>query len=398
MPRRVVKLRVVSLFCGAGFADAALYRAAEAEGIEVEVVAAYDSWAEAVKVYNANLHPVAQVVDVKALRRAALPPHDLIIGGPPCQDHSLAGLRRCQCNTGGPVAPRCRLADFVRLAGDGPYLMENVAPRLIPASFSVKLNAFDFGDVTTRKRWFYSNYLLHIIETPGPRRFRDIRDHEADRVAIGKRAPNRPVSVISEDGALGGLTAGSFHGTLNNDSGVRQNMIAVMTHRPRTNETGCEPYATYVEDDGAMGSLNAGGYVIDSRKVNGQSRPTQDDDALCSLTSGKGGVSGYLKVGLRGHSASASASAFEDDEPIGSLVSNSWHGNELDKPGPGVRCPSILEMARSHSISDSWDWAGATKTNIGKMIVNGWPIGLGTAVLRSGLRAVAYDALMRGES
>ena len=75
----------------------------------------------------------------------------------------------------------------MRLAGDSPYVMENVVSRLINAPWSEKLCAADFGDVTSRKRWFYSNYLLHVIPTPGPRRIRDIRDHAEDERVLKKR-------------------------------------------------------------------------------------------------------------------------------------------------------------------------------------------------------------------
>jgi site-specific DNA-cytosine methylase len=331
-------IRVVSLFCGIGASDLGLYAAARDLGIDVEVVDAIDSWPAAVAVYNANLpHPVARVADVKTMTRADLPPHDLVIGGPPCQPFSLAGKRQ------GHDDPRNCLPDFLRLAGDGPWLMENVISRLVNAPYCVKLNAFDFGDVTTRKRWFYSSHLLHVLETPGPRRFGDIRDHEADRTAIGRRAAS---GVYAETDVLGGLTAHAWHGH----------------------------------------DVRGGAKLVE---IPGQSRPTQDDEPLGTLTSGKGGSTGFLKVGLRGHSASASASAFEDDEPIGSLVSNSWHGNELDKLGPSVRCPSIIEMARAHSIPDSFDWAGATKTARGKMIANSWPVGMAEAVCRAMLVAMS---------
>src|ERR1700732_5106479 len=115
-------IRVVSLFAGCGGWDSGLYRAAAELGIEVEVVAAYDSWPKAVEVYNANMpHAVAQVRDLKTMQRNELPPHDLVIGGPPCQDHSMAGKRACKCNVGGPATERCCLADFVRLAGGNEY-------------------------------------------------------------------------------------------------------------------------------------------------------------------------------------------------------------------------------------------------------------------------------------
>ncbi|MDE2468485.1 MAG: DNA cytosine methyltransferase, partial [Bradyrhizobium sp.] len=189
-------VRVVSLFAGCGNADGVVHEAAQELGVDLEVVAAFDSWPKAVEVYNANLpHPVAQVRDLKAMQRVeilALRP-DLIIGGPPCQDHSTARKQSCRCTEpGGYIAPRCCLLDFERLVGlrtdcVTPFVMENVRPRLINAGWSEKLCAADFGDVTNRKRWFYSNYLLHVIPTPGPLRIRDIRDHDEDARILAKR-------------------------------------------------------------------------------------------------------------------------------------------------------------------------------------------------------------------
>jgi site-specific DNA-cytosine methylase len=325
-----------------------------------------------------------------------------------CQDHSLAGKRACSCNVGGPVAERCCLADFMRLAGGSAWLMENVRPRLIRDGWSEQFCAADFGDVTSRKRWFYSSHLLHVFKTPGPRRFGDIRDHDADAKAIDKRGrydPRRfgakfgigdgeiPGSVCGnthlggggtlveirpgagariaadDDAILGSVTADSWHGTKMGGT----SMVAMRSYP--------QPYTERLED-GVLGSVTS--HTHDQPLRAGQAKPTQADDVLGSLTAGKCGSTGFLKVGLRGHSASA----FEDDEVLGSVVSNSWHGNELGKLGPSVRCPSLLEMARAHSIPDSWDWAGVTKTQRGQIIANGWPIGMGTALCEAMLRAI----------
>lgn len=292
-------IRAVSLFCGIGGSDLGLYAAADELGVPVEVVDAIDSWEPAVRVYNANQrHPVARVADLKLLNRADLPEHDLIIGGPPCQPFSVAGKRE------GHSDKRNCLPDFIRLAGDAPYIMENVVARLINAPWSEKLCAADFGDVTSRKRWFYSNYLLHVVPTPGPRRIRDIRDHDEDARVIAKR-------------------------------------------------TGCK----------------AG---------NGSGRPAKGSKAL--------------KLGLRGNSASASA--FNDDEVLGSLLANAFHANEASKL-VGCRNPSLLEMARAHSIPDSWDWAGATKTQRGQMIASSWPAMMAKAVCKAMLIALIAEREMR---
>ena len=308
-------IRVVSLFCGLGGADAGLYAAADELGIEVEFVDAIDSWGPAVAVYNANhRHPVARVADVKTLTRADLPPHDLVVGGPPCQPFSQAGKKL------GHADPRNCVPDFVRLAGIGtqdevPFIMENVKAGLINAPFVTKLCAADYGDVTSRKRWFYSNYLLHVVAAPSGRRIRDIRDHAEDARVLAKRA---------------GCKSGK-HG--------------------------------HYDSLDIMPSLTA------------------KSNSNCNMSAAA------LKLGLRGNSASASASAFEDDEVLGSILANSFHANEASKL-IGCRNPSLLEMARAHSIPDSWGWASATKTQRGQMIANSWPIGLATAVCKAMLAAL----------
>ena len=346
-------IRVVSLFCGMGNADAALYDAADELGIELRVVAAFDSWPKAVEVYNANLPPVAQVADVKTLQRSDLPPHDLVIGGPPCQPFSPAGKRK------GHDDPRNCLPDFARLAAvnesDGPaYIMENVVARLINVPWSEKLCAADFGDVTSRKRWFYSNYLLHVVKTPGPRRIRDIRDHDEDRRVLCKRAGCKAGAHTHYDDPLGTLQAHSWHG-----------------HDIR----GIEKLVGIVVRNGDLAPN-------DSRLLN-------DEDVLPSATAKPGNCNlnaAALKLGLRGNSASA----FDDDEVLGSVLAKSFHANEASKL-VWCRNPSLLERARAQSIPDSWDWCGATKTQRGLMIANSWPRGMGKAVCKAMLSALAAE-------
>lgn len=329
-------IRVVSLFCGIGAADAGLYAAARDLGIEVEVVAAIDSWGKAVEVYNANLpHPVARVADVKQLAKADLPPHDLVIGGPPCQDHSLAGARRCQCNTGGFVSPRCCLADFQRLALDTPWLMENVRARLIEAPFSLRISAKNFGDVTKRKRWFYSDHLLDVIPNPGPRRIRDIRDPAGDERWF-RRLADQPVD--RKKGDTRGVVTVSASTALLTDDDMLPSLIS---------------HAWHGRD----------------------------------LRSNTAQLLEIPLLGMRGHSASASASAFNDNEFLGSFVSNSWHGNEHSKL-TAARNPTLLEMQRAHSLPDNFDWCGAGSTARGLLIANSWPIGMATAVCRAMLVAM----------
>jgi site-specific DNA-cytosine methylase len=334
----------------------ALYRAADALGVAVEVVAAYDAWPRAVTTYQRNTkylrHSVAQVADVKAMARADLPSHDLVIGGPPCQPFSDAGKRK------GHDDPRNCIPDFVRLTEGVPYVMENVKPRLLdpyrPGYWSERFSAEKFGDVTARKRWFYSSHMLQVILTPGMRRFHHIRDVEADHAAL-ERASR----------AIPGRKRGD-------NRGARQ-MI--------------ETTALYSEGD-LLSTVKAHdwhGYDYRSAKLVaiGQSRPTQDSEVLGTLTSGKGGMSGFMKVAMRGHGSNATEIA--EGDVLSSVTAESTHA--LPQIA-GVRCVSLLEMQRAHSFPEDFDWGEATKSDRGKMIANSVPIGLGSAILRAMLIAL----------
>ncbi len=398
-----IAIRVVSLFCGMGNADAALYDAAEELGIEVHVVAAFDSWPKAVEVYNANLPPVAQVADVKSLQRSDLPPHDLVIGGPPCQPFSSAGKRK------GHDDPRNCLPHFVRLAAvnepNGPaWIMENVVARLINAPWSERLCAADYGDVTSRKRWFYSSYLLHVVKTPGARRIRDIRDHDEDRRVLCKRAGCKAGAHTHYDDALDTLDTLQAHSWHGHDIRGSGKLLEIITHRPRTNEQGVEPYATIAPNDGVFGSLTADApraysgesvtIVVRTGDTGNDAREIRDDDMLPSLTAKSNNncnmTNAALRLGLRGNSTAPTATAFDNDEVLGSLLANSCNGNRTSEL-VGYRNPSLLEMARAHSIPDAWDWCGATKTQRGQMIANSWPRGLGKAVCKAVLSALVAE-------
>ena len=95
-----------------------------------------------------------------------------------------------------------------------------------------------------------------------------------------------------------------------------------------------------------------------------------------------------LPLMIRNHSTSTRP--YSDDEPLGNLVTNTWHGNS-EKLFPGCRNPSLLEMQRAHSFPDSWDWGKITKVNKGKLIANSWPIKMGTSVFISFLTNLLQD-------
>lgn len=79
-------LTVVDLFCGAGGLSFGFKRAG------FKVLHAYDFSKSAVSTYAANFSvPVSQV---DLLQKVSLPSADVVIGGPPCQGFSSAGLRK----------------------------------------------------------------------------------------------------------------------------------------------------------------------------------------------------------------------------------------------------------------------------------------------------------------
>lgn len=83
------KLKVLSLFSGCGGLDYGFHKRSE-----FAVMKSYDSMKHAVETYNLNFIPKAEQLDVKEIMKPdfhlGFQP-DVIIGGPPCQDFSVAG-------------------------------------------------------------------------------------------------------------------------------------------------------------------------------------------------------------------------------------------------------------------------------------------------------------------
>src|ERR1043166_4831817 len=90
-PRTPLSLRTVDLFAGCGGLSLGFQKAG------FDLVAAYDNWGLALETYRANFDHEAHHLDLGKVDAAAK--HisnytpDVIIGGPPCQDFSIAGKR-----------------------------------------------------------------------------------------------------------------------------------------------------------------------------------------------------------------------------------------------------------------------------------------------------------------
>lgn len=149
----------IDLFCGAGGLSLGLTRAG------VRVLRGYDQWAPATATHRANFaHEVEEAAITPDLD---LPPADLVVGGPPCQGFSSAGLRRegdgrnSLVRTFSSLVARHRPSAFLfenvegfLTAGDGAFVFDLLEP-LIEAGYWVhlrKVSAASFGVPQHRKR------------------------------------------------------------------------------------------------------------------------------------------------------------------------------------------------------------------------------------------------------
>lgn len=119
-PRTPLSLRTVDLFAGCGGLSLGFQKAG------FDLVAAYDNWGLALETYRANFDHEAHHLDLGKVDAAAK--HisnytpDVIIGGPPCQDFSIAGKRVESSRASLTVA----FAEIVTRVSPRLVVMENV--------------------------------------------------------------------------------------------------------------------------------------------------------------------------------------------------------------------------------------------------------------------------------
>jgi DNA (cytosine-5)-methyltransferase 1 len=150
---------VADLFCGCGGLSLGFERAG------FKILAAYDNWHPAVSTYNVNFHHTAHLVDLS--EDPLLPRSTLIIGGPPCQGFSSAGLRKLsdERNTCirvfSKIIARHKPQAFVFenvegfLTGAGGRFIFDLLEPLIDVGYRIhlrKVNAANFGIPQHRKR------------------------------------------------------------------------------------------------------------------------------------------------------------------------------------------------------------------------------------------------------
>lgn len=114
------KPRVVDLFSGCGGMTLGFDKAG------FDVVGAFDNWRPAVEVYRANFdHPITEIDlgEEEALDLIKDSNPDVIVGGPPCQDFSIAGTRNFSSNRANLTL---RFAEIVISIKPKYFVMENV--------------------------------------------------------------------------------------------------------------------------------------------------------------------------------------------------------------------------------------------------------------------------------
>lgn len=115
-------MRVVDLFCGCGGLSLGFEKAG------MNVVAGYDNCDPAIATYLYNFtHPINKVdlFDVEgASKHISQYKPDMIIGGPPCQDFSSAGLRNEDNGKGDLTLSYAKIIDTIRPSW---FVMENVS-------------------------------------------------------------------------------------------------------------------------------------------------------------------------------------------------------------------------------------------------------------------------------
>ncbi len=118
--KRKDTFKVVDLFCGCGGLSLGFQNAG------YDIVAAYDNWDEAIKIYDKNFnHNVIKrdLNDTENVDDIANFHPNIIIGGPPCQDYSSAGHRD---ESLGRANLTISYAEIVTKIRPQYFLMENV--------------------------------------------------------------------------------------------------------------------------------------------------------------------------------------------------------------------------------------------------------------------------------
>lgn len=194
-------MKVVDLFCGCGGLSLGFEKAG------MDVVAGYDNWNPAISTYMRNFtHPIKRLdlsdISIACEDISQYSP-DMIIGGPPCQDFSSAGLRN-EDNGRGDLT--LSFANIVASLRPTWVLMENVATITKTRKLSqakdifrsagygltqIVLDASLCGVPQKRKRFFLigklgapDGFIADFIRSRQSERPMSVKDYLGDKIEI----------------------------------------------------------------------------------------------------------------------------------------------------------------------------------------------------------------------
>jgi len=165
------KHKVVSLFSGCGGMDLGFvggfeYIGRKHDALPFEIVWANDINRHACATYQQNLHHEIVCADIASVDIATIPSADVVVGGFPCQDFSLAGKRRGFDAERGNLyrfmvkvvehcKPRIFIAENVKGLLMIPGAIERIKADFFDAGYEVQhrlLSAAEYGVPQTRER------------------------------------------------------------------------------------------------------------------------------------------------------------------------------------------------------------------------------------------------------
>lgn len=112
-------MKIIDLFCGCGGMSLGFQNSG------FDIIASYDNWQPAIEIYKMNFqHPIynMDLYSDEALEHIQSLKPDMIIGGPPCQDFSIAGNR----TMGTRANLTIRYAEIIANVKPKWFVMENV--------------------------------------------------------------------------------------------------------------------------------------------------------------------------------------------------------------------------------------------------------------------------------
>lgn len=194
-------MKAVDLFCGCGGLSLGFEKAG------IEIAASYDNWLPAIATYQYNFnHPINRIdlsdVELASQHVSQFSP-DMIIGGPPCQDFSSAGLRNEDNGRGDLTVSYARIVETVRSEW---FVMENVSTitktrKLMVAKGIFKTAGYGLSQVVLdaslcgvpqkRKRFFLignlhndDDFITDFIYSRLARQPMSVKDYLGDKIDI----------------------------------------------------------------------------------------------------------------------------------------------------------------------------------------------------------------------